>query len=101
MPTLFSRFAAWMLAVAFAPLAALAASVEKRPNFVFFLTDDQPYLGLSCTGKGPLQTPAMDRLAADGVLFEKAFATTAICCSSRASIYTGQHMRRGARVAPV
>jgi len=36
----------------------------------------------------------MDQLAAEGVLFERAFVTTAICCCSRASIYTGQHMRR-------
>lgn len=65
-----------------------------RPNFVFFLTDDQPYLGMSCTGNTVLKTPNMDLLAKEGVLFERAFATTAICCSSRASIYTGQHMRR-------
>ena len=66
----------------------------KRPNFVIFLTDDQPYNGMSCTGNAVLKTPNMDRLAAEGVLFEKGFVTTAICCSSRASIYTGQHMRR-------
>jgi arylsulfatase A-like enzyme len=81
-----------------APLATLhAADATKpaaRPNFVFFLTDDQPYLGMSCTGNTVLKTPNMDRLAKDGVLFERAFVTTAICCSSRASIYTGQHMRR-------
>ncbi len=72
------------------PLAAAA----QRPSFVIFLTDDQPYNGMSCTGNPVLKTPNMDRLAAQGVLFEKAFVTTAICCSSRASIYTGQHMRR-------
>lgn len=79
------------------PLLALAAPEQKlvaRPNFVFFLTDDQPYLGLGCTGNPVLKTPNLDRLAAKGVLFERAFVTTAICCCSRASIYTGQHMRR-------
>jgi arylsulfatase A-like enzyme len=65
-----------------------------RPNFVFFLADDQPYLSLGCTGNTVLTTPAMDRLAAEGVLFERAFVTTAICCCSRASFLTGQHMRR-------
>ncbi len=81
-----------------APLAALhpadAAKPVGRPNFVFFLTDDQPYLGMGCTGNAVLKTPNMDRLAKEGVLFERAFVTTAICCCSRASIYTGQHMRR-------
>ncbi len=70
------------------------AADAKRPNFVFFLTDDQPYLGMSCTGNPVLKTPHMDRLATDGVLFEKAFVTTAICACSRASVYTGQYMRR-------
>lgn len=78
----------------FLGVAVAAGGATPRPNFVFFLTDDQPYLGMSCTGAPVLQTPAMDQLAADGVLFEQAFVTTAICCSSRASIYTGQHMRR-------
>ncbi|MCX6367333.1 MAG: sulfatase-like hydrolase/transferase [Armatimonadetes bacterium] len=68
--------------------------MNTKPNFVFFLTDDQPYNGLSCTGNSVLKTPNLDQLAAEGVLFEKAFVTTAICCCSRASLYTGQHMRR-------
>ena len=49
---------------------------------------------MGCTGNPVMKTPNMDRLAADGVLFEKAFVTTSICCCSRASIYTGQYMRR-------
>lgn len=72
----------------------VAVASPPRPNFVFFLTDDQPYAGMGCTGNPVLKTPGMDRLAAEGVLFENAFVTTAICCCSRASIYTGQHMRR-------
>jgi len=75
-------------------LIPASAGAPRRPNFVFFLTDDQPFNGMSCTGNPVLRTPNMDRLAAEGVLFEKAFVTTAICCCSRASIYTGQHMRR-------
>jgi arylsulfatase A-like enzyme len=71
-----------------------SAGASRRPNFVFFLTDDQPFNGMSCTGNPVLRTPNMDRLAAEGVLFENAFVTTSICCCSRASIYTGQHMRR-------
>ena len=82
------------LAVAVAVPLVSCGAYAKRPNFVLFLSDDQPYSGMSCTGNAVLKTPNMDRLAAEGVLFEKAFATTAICCSSRASLYTGQHMRR-------
>jgi arylsulfatase A-like enzyme len=82
------------LALVTLPVAPSFAAAAKRPNFVFFLTDDQPYNGMSCTGNTVLKTPNMDRLAADGVMFDNAFVTTAICCCSRASIYTGQHMRR-------
>ena len=70
------------------------AAAAERPNFVVFITDDQPYHGLSCTGNTVLKTPHLDQLAASGVLFDRAFVTTAICCCSRASILTGQHMRR-------
>lgn len=77
-----------------AAMAAFGAPEAGRPNIVFFLTDDQPYDGMSATGHLGSRTPAMDRLAAEGILFENAFATTAICCCSRASILTGQYMRR-------
>ncbi len=88
-------FALRRLVVVLAALAGSAtASAARRPNFIFYLTDDQAYLSLSCTGNAVLKTPAMDRLASEGVFFEKAFVTTSICCCSRASIYTGQHMRR-------
>lgn len=83
-----------LLALLLLTAGLLNAAAARRPNFVFFLTDDQPYNGMGCTGNTVIKTPNMDRLAADGVLFEKAFVTTAICCSSRASIFTGQHMRR-------
>ena len=82
------------LALVALPVVPTFAAAANRPNFVFFLTDDQPYNGMSCTGNTVLKTPNMDRIAAQGVLFEKAFVSTAICCSSRASIYTGQYMRR-------
>ncbi len=92
MLTLRPRLALRRFIVVLASLVAAAGA--SRPNFVFYLTDDQAYLSVGCTGNSVLQTPAMDRLAAEGVFFEKAFVTTAICCCSRASIYTGQHMRR-------
>ena len=70
------------------------ASGQSRPNILFMLTDDQRFDDLSCVGNKIIQTPNLDKLAADGVIFNNAFVTTAICCSSRASILTGQHMRR-------
>ena len=75
-------------------LSGYCGESQYQPNFVVFITDDQPFHGLSCTGNSVLKTPHLDQLASDGVLFENAFVTTAICCCSRASILTGQHMRR-------
>ena len=67
---------------------------RSRPNIIFMLTDDQRFDDLGCMGNKIIQTPNIDKLAADGVIFNDAFVTTSICCSSRASILTGQHMRR-------
>ena len=75
-----------------APLVVSAA--ETPPNILFIFADDHPQSCLGCMGNEHIQTPNLDRLAADGVLFTNSFATTAICCSNRACILTGQHMRR-------
>lgn len=71
-----------------------AVGDEPRPNLLFIFTDDQPQICMGCMGNQHIQTPNLDRLAADGLLFTNAFVTTAICCSNRACILTGQHMRR-------
>ena len=68
--------------------SALVAA-ETRPNIVFFLSDDQRADFLGCAGHPFLQTPVIDRLAANGVRFENAFVTTSICATSRATILTG------------
>jgi arylsulfatase A-like enzyme len=74
--------------------AAARAAEQRRPNIIFMFADDQAYESMGYTGNTVIQTPNMDRLARDGVFFEKAFVTTPICAVSRASILTGQHMRR-------
>jgi len=64
---------------------------EKRPNFVFILTDDQRYDAMSCAGHPFLYTPNMDRIAKEGARFTNAFVTTSLCSPSRASFLTGQY----------
>lgn len=64
---------------------------EKPPNFVFLLGDDHRADVMGCAGNAIVHTPQMDRLAAEGALFENHFCTTPICCASRASIMTGQY----------
>jgi arylsulfatase A-like enzyme len=72
---------------------ATAQVAPRRPNIVFLLTDDQRADSLSCAGNTILKTPNIDALAAGGVRFQNAFATDAICMSSRASILTGLYTR--------
>ena len=69
------------------------AGSERRPNIIVLVTDDQRWDSLSCMGTPVIQTPNLDRLAAEGVLFENNFCTTSICMSSRATILTGLHTR--------
>ncbi|MFC1606954.1 sulfatase [Candidatus Latescibacterota bacterium] len=68
--------------------------VRKRPNIIFLLTDDQRWDVMGCMGNPIIKTPNMDDMASNGVLFNNAYVTTPICCSSRASILTGQFARR-------
>jgi len=75
-------------------LAEARTAVEKQPNIIFLLTDDHRADAMGCAGNPIIQTPNMDDLAANGVRFTNAFVTTSICCSSRASIFTGQWTRR-------
>jgi arylsulfatase A-like enzyme len=74
--------------------ARAQAAVGGRPNIVLIYTDDQPHSMMGAMGNVAISTPNLDRLAADGVLFENMFVTTAICMVSRASLLTGQHMIR-------
>jgi arylsulfatase A-like enzyme len=70
------------------------AAAESRPNLVFLLADDLRWNALGCMGDRVIQTPHIDRLAAEGVLFRNAFVTTSICAVSRASFFSGQYARR-------
>lgn len=78
-----------VLVTAMAFIAAVDVTHAKQPNVVFILTDDQRSDALSCMGNPHLQTPNIDRLAAEGALFKNHFCTTSLCSPSRASILGG------------
>ena len=65
------------------------ASAASRPNVLFILCDDLRPDALGCYGSKHVKTPNIDRLAAEGVLFQNAFCTTSLCSPSRASILSG------------
>jgi arylsulfatase A-like enzyme len=64
---------------------------RKRPNIIFIMTDDHASHALSCYGSKINQTPNLDRLAGEGMLFENCFCTNSICAPSRAAILTGKY----------
>lgn len=87
--------------------AARHQTDAKRPNFVFILTNDQSYGMMGCDGNVVTQTPNLDRLAREGVFFDRAYITSAICTPSRISILLSQFERKhgvnfnsGTSVAP-
>lgn len=74
-------------------LGLLAVSMRLSAadrNIVFFVTDDESQT-LGCYGDTVARTPAIDAVAADGLLFRNAYATTASCSASRSVIMSGLH----------
>jgi N-acetylglucosamine-6-sulfatase len=59
-----------------------AQGQEEPPNIVFILSDDHRWDALSYLGHPIAETPNMDRLAQEGVIFENAFCTTSLCSPS-------------------
>ncbi|HET7707534.1 MAG TPA: sulfatase [Thermoanaerobaculia bacterium] len=85
------------LAIALLALAASVAEAQPaRRNIIFILSDDHRYDFMGFHPKAPafLETPALDRMAAEGAHVENAFVTTSLCSPSRASILTGQYTFR-------
>jgi choline-sulfatase len=61
-------------------------------NIVVFITDEQPAYMTGCYGDPIAQTPTMDRLAAEGTVFDHAYCASPICCPCRAAMMTSRHV---------
>jgi len=70
--------------------ATASVAAERRPNVLFIVSDDLNTL-LGCYGDPLAKTPSIDRLAARGVRFERAYCTYPLCGPSRNSFLTGLH----------
>ena len=66
----------------------------QKLNVIFFLVDDLGQRDLGCYGSEFYETPAIDQLAKEGMLFDNAYATCHVCSPSRASILTGKYPAR-------
>jgi arylsulfatase A-like enzyme len=68
----------------------MALPMDKRPNFLFIITDQHRADHLSCYGNPVLRTPNIDGLAARGTRFDRFYTATPICMPNRATLMTGR-----------
>lgn len=66
-------------------------SKTKRPNIIVIMADDMGYGDPGCYGQQKIKTPAIDRMAKEGMKFTQFYCGTAVCAPSRSSFITGQH----------
>ena len=71
-----------------------AAGAKRPPNLLVFLADDLGAHDLSCSGSTFYRTPAIDRLAASGMLFTRGYAAAPVCSPTRTALMTGRHPAR-------
>jgi arylsulfatase A-like enzyme len=64
---------------------------DRKPNVVFIMADDLGYGDLGCYGQKLIQTPRVDRMAAEGTRFTHCYAGAPVCAPSRSVLMTGQH----------
>ena len=73
-----------------AGLSALSKAAD-HPNVIVILVDDMGWMDLSCQGSDYYRTPAIDRLATEGVRFTNGYAACAVCSPTRAALQTGRY----------
>ena len=71
----------------------MAADMEKTPNIIFIFADDIGYEALNCYGGLDFKTPHLDKMAAEGLRFQKMY-TSPVCTPSRVSMHTGLYTFR-------
>ena len=73
------------------PLLAQAQTENSPPNLVFIMADDLGYGDVGAYGQTQIQTPNLDRMAAEGTRFTQFYAGSTVCAPSRSVLMTGQH----------
>jgi arylsulfatase A-like enzyme len=70
----------------------MSSDARDRPNILLILTDQQRWDSLGCYGADWVDTPNLDRLAREGVIFDNCYVNNTVCTPSRASIWTGKEL---------
>ena len=72
-------------------LSVVTAADDKAPNIVLILSDDQAWTDYGFMGHDAIETPHLDRLAREGILFRRGYVPTALCRPSLMTLLTGQY----------
>src|SRR5262245_42971473 len=95
LPRVFVRGALWAMGFALTGAALLAPTQAQpppgRPNILFIFADDHAYQAIGAYGSGLNRTPNIDRIAAEGMRFDRCLVTNSICGPSRATVLTGKY----------
>lgn len=67
---------------------------DSRPSIVLLLADDAGWEDFGFQGSAGFETPALDRLASEGLVLEACYVTASVCSPSRAGLLTGRHQQR-------
>ena len=88
----FTIFVGFILATI--PQIGLAGDSAAKPNIILVFIDDMGWADFSCFGNTDAATPAIDRLAKEGIAFEQFYVNSPICSPSRVAVSTGQYPQR-------
>ncbi len=86
-----SLFQILLVSLQLLSVEVFSVQMSPRPNFVLIVADDHDRSALGCYGNSQVKTPNLDYLASEGMLFSRAYATTASCSPSRSVILSGRH----------
>ncbi|MBB1286414.1 sulfatase [Flavisolibacter sp. BT320] len=75
-------------------LSSFVALAQRRPNILIIVSDDHAFQAIGAYGSKLMKTPAIDRIAKEGAVFNKAYVTNSICGPSRAVILTGKYSHK-------
>lgn len=87
-----------LLSIAYCATLFIGCSLEKekeqpaKPNIIYILADDLGYAEVGCYGQEKIETPNIDALAANGMLFTQHYAGAPVCAPSRCVLLTGKHL---------
>jgi arylsulfatase A len=73
------------------PADASAPAPDRPPNLVYIMADDLGWADLGSYGQAHIETPRLDRMAAEGTRFTQYYAGSTVCAPSRATLMTGRH----------